>query len=243
MYITLKPGTDAIGPRRRRSSRRSTIKCRPFQWHQAVSATGAGCQRRGTAGPHPVPIHLAGCQPGELNKWAPKILAKMQQIPLLTDVTSDQENSGTTETLTYDRDQASASESSRPRSTRSCTMRSASGRSRSISPATRLTTWCWRRSPNEFGVLSTCDKLYVHSSTGAVCRCRRCCTRRRVPVQPLAINHQSQFPSVTISFNLKGKASLGDAVTQVETHAGVDGRAGHSCRAASRARHRLSSHR
>ena len=43
----------------------------------------------------------------ELNKWAPKILAKMQQIPLLADVTSDQENSGTTETLTYDRDQAS----------------------------------------------------------------------------------------------------------------------------------------
>ena len=37
-----------------------------------------------------------------------------------------------------------------------------------------------------------------------------------VPVQPLAINHQSQFPSVTISFNLKGEASLGDAVTQVE---------------------------
>jgi multidrug efflux pump subunit AcrB len=32
----------------------------------------------------------------------------------------------------------------------------------------------------------------------------------------LAINHQSQFPSVTISFNLVGDASLGDAVTQVE---------------------------
>ena len=42
----------------------------------------------------------------ELNQWAPKILAKMQQIPLLADVTSDQENAGTTETLTYDRDQA-----------------------------------------------------------------------------------------------------------------------------------------
>ena len=37
-----------------------------------------------------------------------------------------------------------------------------------------------------------------------------------MPVQPLAINHQSQFPSVTISFNLKGNASLGDAVTRVQ---------------------------
>ena len=37
-----------------------------------------------------------------------------------------------------------------------------------------------------------------------------------MPVQPLAVNHQSQFPSVTVSFNLKGSASLGDAVNQVE---------------------------
>jgi multidrug efflux pump subunit AcrB len=36
-----------------------------------------------------------------------------------------------------------------------------------------------------------------------------------VPVRPLAINHQSQFPAVTISFNLKGNASLGDVVAQV----------------------------
>ena len=36
------------------------------------------------------------------------------------------------------------------------------------------------------------------------------------PVQPLAVNHQSQFPSVTISFNLKGGASLGDAVTAIQ---------------------------
>jgi multidrug efflux pump subunit AcrB len=37
-----------------------------------------------------------------------------------------------------------------------------------------------------------------------------------VPMQPLAINHQSQFPSVTISFNVNGNASLGDAFTQVQ---------------------------
>ena len=34
-------------------------------------------------------------------------------------------------------------------------------------------------------------------------------------MQPLAINHQSQFPAVTISFNLKPGASLGDAVTAI----------------------------
>jgi len=40
----------------------------------------------------------------------------------------------------------------------------------------------------------------------------------------LAINHQSQFPAVTVSFNLAGGVALGDAVTaiqQVETGLGV----------------------
>jgi len=56
----------------------------------------------------------------------------------------------------------------------------------------------------------------VTSSTGASVPLSTLVHETTVPVQPLAINHQSQFPSVTISFNLKGNAALGDAVTQVE---------------------------
>ena len=44
---------------------------------------------------------------GELNQWAPKMLAKMQTLPELRDVASDQQTDGTTLTLTFDRDQAS----------------------------------------------------------------------------------------------------------------------------------------
>ena len=33
---------------------------------------------------------------------------------------------------------------------------------------------------------------------------------------PLAVNHQGQFPSVTLSFNLKGNAPLGPAVTAIQ---------------------------
>ena len=44
---------------------------------------------------------------GELNQWAPKMLAKMQTLPELRDVASDQQTHGTTLTLTIDRDQAS----------------------------------------------------------------------------------------------------------------------------------------
>jgi multidrug efflux pump len=33
---------------------------------------------------------------------------------------------------------------------------------------------------------------------------------------PLSINHQGQFPSVTVSFNLAPRASLGDAITEID---------------------------
>jgi multidrug efflux pump subunit AcrB len=71
--------------------------------------------------------------------------------------------------------------------------------------------------PSEFGALSTLQKLYVHASSGASVPLSPLVHQTTVPVQPLAaVNHQSQFPSVTISFNLQGNASLGDAVTAVQ---------------------------
>jgi HAE1 family hydrophobic/amphiphilic exporter-1 len=50
---------------------------------------------------------LQGTNLAELNEWAPNVLAKMQRLPELRDVASDQQTQGTTVTLTIDRDQAS----------------------------------------------------------------------------------------------------------------------------------------
>src|SRR5437899_7728203 len=41
-------------------------------------------------------------------------------------------------------------------------------------------------------------------------------TRLETSRTPLAVNHQGQFPAVTLSFNLAPGAALGDAVTAVE---------------------------
>jgi multidrug efflux pump len=43
----------------------------------------------------------------ELNKWAPRLLRKMRTIPILVDVSSDQQNSGLSASLVVDRDTAS----------------------------------------------------------------------------------------------------------------------------------------
>jgi hydrophobe/amphiphile efflux-1 (HAE1) family protein len=152
----------------------------------------------------------------ELNKWAPKILTKMQQIPLLADVTSDQENSGTTETLTYDRDQASRF-GVQPAAL-DAILYDAFGQREVAQYFTGNKAYyvVLEALPNEYGTLATIDKLYVTSSTGTEVPLSTLLHQTTIPVQPLAINHQSQFPSVTVSFNLKGNASLGDAVNQVE---------------------------
>jgi hydrophobe/amphiphile efflux-1 (HAE1) family protein len=152
----------------------------------------------------------------ELNQWAPKILTRMQQLPLLADVTSDQENSGTTETLTYDRDQASRF-GVQP-ATLDAILYDAFGQREVAQYFTGNKAYyiVLEALPNEYGNTATLDKLYVQSSTGTNVPLSTLLHRTTVPVQPLAVNHQSQFPSVTVSFNLKGNASLGDAVTQVQ---------------------------
>ena len=152
----------------------------------------------------------------ELNPWAPKILAKMQQIPVVTDVTSDQENSGTTETLTYDRDQASRF-GIQPAAIDDI-LYDAFGQREVAQYFTGNKAYyvILEALPDQFGKLSTLQKLYVHASGGAAVPLTTLVHETTLQVQPLAVNHQSQFPAVTISFNLKGNASLGDAVNQVE---------------------------
>ncbi|HUB13949.1 MAG TPA: efflux RND transporter permease subunit [Acetobacteraceae bacterium] len=152
----------------------------------------------------------------ELNTWAPKILAQMRKIPQLADVTSDQENAGTTETLTYDRDQASRF-GVQP-ATIDAILYDAFGQREVAQYFTGNKAYyvILEALPSEYGKLSTLRKLYVTSSTGAMVPLSTFLRETTVPVQPLAVNHQSQFPSVTISFNLNGNASLGEAVNQVE---------------------------
>ena len=159
---------------------------------------------------------LQDANQNELNQWAPKILAKMQQIPQLRDVTSDQENSGTTETLTYDRDQA-ARFGVQPAAI-DAILYDAFGQREVAQYFTGNKAYyvILEALPDEFGDPQTLQKLYVHASSGAAVPLSTLLHKTTLPVQPLAINHQSQFPSVTVSFNLNGNASLGDAITHIQ---------------------------
>jgi multidrug efflux pump subunit AcrB len=64
--------------------------------------------------------------------------------------------------------------------------------------------------------VATLNKLYVKSSSGQAVPLSTFVKWTTTPVQPLSISHQSQFPAVTISFNLAPGAALGDAVSAIQ---------------------------
>ena len=59
------------------------------------------------------------------------------------------------------------------------------------------------------------QRIYVRSQTAGMVPLSELVTQQPTVV-PLAVNHQGQFPSVTLSFNLKGNAPLGPAVTAIQ---------------------------
>src|SRR5581483_3853971 len=72
---------------------------------QAHPSARAGHYRGRPHRPRPVPIHLAGCR-YRLNEWAPKILAKLQTLPQLADVSTDQQANAPQLMVSINRDQA-----------------------------------------------------------------------------------------------------------------------------------------
>ena len=139
----------------------------------------------------------------ELNEWAPKILAKMQTLPELRDVATDQQTQGTTLQLKINRD-AAARYGIQPQLIDD-TLYDAFGQRQVTQYFTQLNSYhvILEILPEMQGNLDTLNKLYVKSPlTGDQVPLSTFATWTSVPVRPLSISHQGQFPAITISFNL-----------------------------------------
>jgi multidrug efflux pump len=159
---------------------------------------------------------LEDANPEEFNTWVPRLVARLQQLPQIEDVASDQQNQGLAAYLTIDRDTA--------------------GRF-GITPATvdnalydafgqRIVSTIFTQS-NQYRVILQADSaglasldalgtIYLPSSTAVggqvpLSALVKVSTR----LSPLAIDHLGQFPATTVSFNLASGAALGDAVDAI----------------------------
>jgi multidrug efflux pump subunit AcrB len=134
----------------------------------------------------------------------------------LRDIASDQQTRGLQATLVIDRDTASRLGISP--SAIDNTLYDAFGQRQVSTIYTQL---------NQYHVVQEVDStfrdstdaiqgLYVRSSTGAQVPLSAF-THYETQNTALAVNHQGQFPAVTISFNLGEGVALGDAVTDIES--------------------------
>lgn len=153
--------------------------------------------------------------PQELAVWSERLLSELRNTPELRDVASDQQNGGLQADLVIDRDTASRL-GILPAAIDN-TLYDAFGQRQVSTIYTQLNQYhvVLEVGPQFQQDPSALNSLYVKSNTGA-----------QVPLTAfshveqknaaLAINHQGQFPVVTLSFNLAPGASLGEATKAID---------------------------
>ncbi len=160
---------------------------------------------------------LQGSDPDALNLWAPKMLAKLQTLPELRDVATDQQAAGTTLTLTFDRDQASRF--GLTVQTIDDTLYDAFGQRQIAQYFSQLSSYevIIEVLPSLQDDLATLDRIFLKSpTTSGEAPLSEFAKWTTTPIQPLSISHQGQFPAVTISFNLAPGVALGQATDAIQ---------------------------
>jgi multidrug efflux pump len=151
----------------------------------------------------------------ELNTWAPQLLARMRTMPELRDVSTDQQNLGLAANLVIDRD--AASRLGITAAAIDSVLYDAFGQREVSTMYTAL---------NQYFVVMEVDPIYQKSPDALNGIFIKSTTGAMVPLSTIAhfeqqrtslqVNHQGQYPAVTLSFNLAPNVALGDAVTALE---------------------------
>ncbi len=152
----------------------------------------------------------------DLVQWGPVLLQQMRKLRLLTDVNTDQQNSGLQAMLTYDR--ATASRLGITPQMLDNSLYEAFGQAQVSTMYTAI---------NQYHVVLEVEPKYWQSPVNLNDVYIRAAQGKVVPLSaiahyepstaPLAVNHQGQYPSVTISFNLAPGVALSDASRAILT--------------------------
>jgi len=152
----------------------------------------------------------------ELNAYAPQLMARMRAMPELRDVSSDQQNQGLSAMLVIDRD--SASRLGVSIASIDNVLYDAFGQREVSTMYTGL---------NQYFVVMEVDPQYQLSPDALNGIFVKSSTGQMVPLSTFAkyearrtalqVNHQGQYPAITLTFNLAPNVALGQAVTALES--------------------------
>ncbi len=157
---------------------------------------------------------LEDADANELNTWTSRLMDKLRTLPNLRDLATDQQNGGLETKLVIDRD--AASRLGVGMQAIDDTLYDSFGQRLVSTMFTQLNQYHvvlevareFRNNPSDL------NNIYVHSSGGSQIPLSSF-SHLEQSTTPLTINHQSQFPVNTISFNLPEGQSLGDAVKAI----------------------------
>jgi multidrug efflux pump len=186
----------------------ATLYLQPVQ-DVRVGGRGAAAQYQYT---------LQGDDPRELFEWAPRVYAMLRKLKQLADVNSDQQNKGLQAALTIDR--STASRLGITPQMIDNTLYDAFGQRPVSTMYTQLNQYhvIMEVAPQFWQDPESLKQIYVKSTSGALVPLAAF-THFGPSTAPLTVNHQGQFPSVTISFNLPVGIALGTAEDAIKAAA------------------------
>ena len=152
----------------------------------------------------------------DLVKWGPILLAQVKKLPGFTEVNTDQQNNGLQASLVYDR--ATAARLGISAQTIDNTLYDAFGQAQVSLMFTSM---------NQYPVIMEVARQFWQGPQGLDAIYLRATNHSSVvplsaiahylpTTAPIAVNHQGQFPAVTISFNLVPGFALSDAVKSIQ---------------------------
>ncbi len=158
---------------------------------------------------------LQGDNSDELFQWAPRVLGQLRKLKELADVNSDQQNKGLQAALTIDR--TTASRLGITPKMLDNTLYDAFGQRQVSTMYTQLNQYhvIMEAAPPFWQNPEGLKHIYLPASGGGMVPLAAF-TKYAPNTAPLQVNHQGQFPAVTVSFNLPLGVSLGDAVNAIQ---------------------------
>lgn len=157
---------------------------------------------------------------GELYRSAIELESKLKALPELQDVTSDLQIKNPQVNIDINRDKASALGITASQVEDALYYAYGSRQVSTIFAPNNQYQVILELEPKYQTDPSALSMLYIHSNTGQLVPLNTLATLSR-NVGPLTVNHLGQLPAVTISFNLKPRVALGDAVNLVDKVAGA----------------------
>jgi multidrug efflux pump len=156
----------------------------------------------------------------DLSTWGPRLLAEMTKLPGFQDVSSDQQNGGLDEMLTYDR--VTAAKLGQTAQSLDAGLYGAFGQSEVSIIYTQLNQYyvVLEVAPQYWQTPEGLKTIYFHpagtsSATASGNVPLFAMAKAKTNTTPLALNHTGLFPSVTVSFNLASGVSLSDATLAI----------------------------